>query len=49
MAKERLQFCIECREETMYRIHHVLCTNSIKGKEYFFRFQRLFVKNVVNP
>lgn len=37
MANERTQFCIECREETMYRIHRVLCIKSIKGKEYLFK------------
>ena len=36
MAKERTQFCIECREETMYRIQPVLCRKCIKDKEYEF-------------
>ena len=36
MAKERTQFCVECREETMYRIQRVPCTKCIKGKEYVF-------------
>ena len=36
MAKERTQFCIECREETMYRIQHVSCRKCIKDKEYEF-------------
>ena len=36
MAKERTQFCIECREDTMYRIQRVPCTKSIKGKDYVF-------------
>ena len=36
MAKERIRFCVECREETTYRIQRVLCTKSIKGKEYAF-------------
>ena len=36
MAKERAQFCVECREETTYSIQHVLCIKSIKGKEYVF-------------
>ena len=36
MAKKRTQFCVECREETMYRIQRVPCTKSIKGKEYVF-------------
>lgn len=36
MAKERTWFCVECREETTYRIQRVLCPKSIKGKEYVF-------------
>ena len=36
MAKERTQFCIECREETMYRIQPVSCRKCIKDKEYEF-------------
>ena len=36
MAKERTQFCVECREETTYRIQRVPCMKSIKGKEYMF-------------
>lgn len=36
MAKERIQFCVECREETMYTIRRAPCTKSIKGKEYVF-------------
>lgn len=36
MEKERTQFCVECREETMYRIQRIPCTKSIKGKEYVF-------------
>ena len=36
MAKERTQFCVECREETTYSIQHVSCIKSIKGKEYEF-------------
>ena len=36
MAKERTQFCIECREETMYRIQPVSCRKRIKDKEYDF-------------
>ena len=36
MAKEGIQFCVECREETMYTIRRVPCTKSIKGKEYVF-------------
>jgi len=36
MAKERTQFCIECREETGYRIKPVLCRKCIKDKEYDF-------------
>lgn len=36
MAKERMQFCIECREETTYRIKSVLYKKRIKDKEYEF-------------
>ena len=36
MAKERTQFCVECREVTTYSIQHVSCVKSIKGKEYEF-------------
>ena len=36
MTKERTQFCIECREETTYRIQPVACRKRIKEKEYEF-------------
>lgn len=36
MSKERKQFCIECREETAYRIQPVSCRKCIKDKEYIF-------------
>ena len=36
MAQERTQFCIECREETTYRIQPVSCRKCIKEKEYEF-------------
>lgn len=36
MAKERTQFCTECREQTLYRIQPVSCRKSIKDKEYEF-------------
>lgn len=36
MAQERTQFCIECREETTYRIQPVSCRKCIKDKEYEF-------------
>ncbi len=36
MAKERTQFCIECRKETGYEIRREHCTHCIKGKEYTF-------------
>lgn len=36
MAKERMQFCVECREETTYRIQSVSCKKYIKDKEYEF-------------
>lgn len=38
MPKERIRFCVECREETIYRIQRVSCTKCIKGKEYIFEF-----------
>ncbi|MCR4696365.1 MAG: DUF4065 domain-containing protein [Lachnospiraceae bacterium] len=34
MAKERTQFCIECRKETGYEIRREKCTYSIRGQEY---------------
>lgn len=40
MTKERTQFCIECREETKYRIECVSCTKRIKDKEYTFRISK---------
>lgn len=36
MAKERTQFCIECRKETGYEIRKGQCTHCIKGQEYTF-------------
>ena len=36
MAKERTQFCIECRKETRYELRKEQCIHSIKGKEYTF-------------
>ena len=36
MAKERTQFCIECRKETGYEIRKGQCTHYIKGQEYTF-------------
>lgn len=36
MAKERTQFCVECREETTYLIRSVLRKKYIKDKEYEF-------------
>ena len=36
MAKERMQFCVECREETTYRIQPVSRKKYIKDKEYEF-------------
>ncbi|MCD7825678.1 MAG: DUF4065 domain-containing protein [Clostridiaceae bacterium] len=36
MVKERMQFCIECRKETRYRLQHTLCKKCIKEKEYVF-------------
>ena len=36
MAKERTQFCIECRKETGYKIRREQCTHCIKGQEYTF-------------
>ncbi len=36
MSDQKTQFCIECREETRYRIQRVLSTESIRDKEYVF-------------
>lgn len=36
MVNERLQFCIECRKLTGYKIIRRPCIHSIKGKEYSF-------------
>lgn len=36
MAKDRTRFCVECREETMYRVQRIFCKKNIKGKEYVF-------------
>ena len=36
MAKERKQFCVECRKETGYDIKKLKYTHCIKGKEYTF-------------
>ena len=36
MSKERMQFCIECREETKYRIQRVSQTKCIRDKECIF-------------
>ena len=36
MPKQKIQFCIECREETPYRIHLVSYNKRIKEKEYKF-------------
>lgn len=36
MAKERTQFCIECRKDTGYEIRKGQCTHCIKGQEYTF-------------
>lgn len=36
MAKERKQFCLECRNETAYCIEDVLCKKVIRDKEYEF-------------
>ncbi len=37
MAKERTQFCIECRKETGYEIRKGQCTHCIRGQEYTFK------------
>ena len=36
MAKERTQFCIECRKETGYIIKKEQCVHCIKGRDYTF-------------
>lgn len=33
---EKMQFCIECREETAYRIQRTQCKKIIRDKEYHF-------------
>lgn len=38
MPRGRIQFCVECREETMYHIQRVSRTKCIKGKDYLFEF-----------
>lgn len=41
MAKEKTQFCTECREETTYRLERVPCTKCIRGREYVFEISRV--------
>ena len=36
MSEQKTQFCIECREETPYRIQRVLSKEYIRDKEYVF-------------
>ena len=36
MLEQKMQFCIECREETPYRIQRVLSKECIRDKEYVF-------------
>lgn len=49
MAKERTQFCVECREETTYKIRRVPCTKSIKGKEYVFEISEAVCNKCGEP
>lgn len=51
MAKERTQFCIECREENEYIFKQTKCRKIIKEKEYEFKILEATCKkcgNVVN-
>lgn len=49
MAKEGPQFCVECREETLYRIQRVPCIKSIKGKEYVFEISEAVCEKCGEP
>ena len=49
MSKERMQFCIECRKDTKYRIQRVPCTKCIKGKEYVFEISEAVCENCGEP
>ena len=45
MPKERTQFCIECRKETMYRIQRVPYDKCIRGKDYEFEISEAVCEN----
>lgn len=45
MPKERIQFCIECRKETMYRIQRVPYEKCIRGKDYEFEISEAVCEN----
>lgn len=45
MPKERTQFCIECRKETMYRIQRVPYEKCIRGKDYEFEISEAVCEN----
>ena len=49
MAKEGIQFCVECRENTLYRIQRVPCIKSIKGKEYVFEISEAVCEKCGEP
>ncbi len=49
MPKERTQFCIECRRETMYRIQRVPYEKCIKGKDYEFEISEAVCENCGEP
>ncbi len=44
MAKERMQFCIACRENTAYKVQRVLYRKCIKEKEYEFEISEAVCK-----
>lgn len=49
MPKERTQFCIECRKETMYRIQRISYEKCIKGKIYEFEISEAVCENCGEP
>lgn len=49
MSKERTQFCIECRRETMYRIQRISYEKCIKGKVYEFEISEAVCENCGEP
>lgn len=49
MSKTRTQFCIECREETPYRIQSVLYKKQIRNKEYEFTISEAVCEKCGEP